>query len=125
MKKDIEERKDIELLITAFYTKIKSDSLLKNYFKKVDWDKHLQIMFKFWENAIFYTGSYAGNPMETHKHVHKMMPLSKEDFEQWLHLFTDTVDEMYEGEKAELIKQRAFNIATVMQIKILVPPHQI
>ena len=119
MKKDISNRRDIELLVTAFYIKVKADEVLKNYFKKVDWDNHLQIMFNFWENAIFYTGTYSGNPMEAHRHVHMMMPLSEEGFARWLFLFNEAVNERYEGEKAELIKQRAYSIATVMQIKIL------
>lgn len=76
-------------------------------------------MFNFWENAIFYTGTYSGNPMEAHGHVHMMMPLSEEGFARWLFLFNEAVNERYEGGKAELIKQRAYSIATVMQIKIL------
>jgi hemoglobin len=35
-----------------------------------------------------------------------------------MHLFTATVDELFEGEKAELAKQRAISISTVMRIKI-------
>ena len=30
-----------------------------------------------------------------------------------------TIDEMFEGDNAELIKQRAFSVATIMQIKIV------
>jgi hemoglobin len=44
--------------------------------------------------------------------------MKMEHFQRWTELFTATVDEMYKGEKAELIKQRAMSIATVMQIKI-------
>jgi hemoglobin len=43
-------------------------------------------------------------------------------FQQWTHLFTSTVDEMFTGEKAALAKQRAISISTVMQIKILQEP---
>jgi len=38
--------------------------------------------------------------------------------QQWIKLFNEKVDEIFEGEKAEWIKQRAGSIATVMQIKI-------
>jgi hypothetical protein len=44
--------------------------------------------------------------------------LKAEFFERWTALFTDTVDEMFAGEKASLAKQRAISIAVVMQIKI-------
>jgi hemoglobin len=36
-------------------------------------------------------------------------------------LFTKTVDQLFEGEHADLAKQRAVSIATVMQLKILHP----
>ncbi len=42
-----------------------------------------------------------------------------EHFQRWILLFNETVDELFKGEKAELIKQRALSISTVMQIKIL------
>lgn len=42
-----------------------------------------------------------------------------DNFQQWIHLFNETVDELYQGEKAELIKKRAQSIATVMQIKLI------
>jgi len=41
-----------------------------------------------------------------------------EHFQRWIHLFTETVDELFEGNTSELAKQRATSIATVMQIKM-------
>jgi hemoglobin len=119
MKRDITNRKDIELLVNTFYDKVKSDSLLKHFFKGVPWDAHLKTMYNFWENAIFYSGTYNGNPMSVHHHLHKKMPLSANDFKRWIELFIQTTNELFAGEKAMLIKQKATNIATVMQIKII------
>ncbi len=39
-------------------------------------------------------------------------------FETWLSLFTTTVDNLYRGEKASLMKTRALSIATVIRIKL-------
>ncbi len=122
MKKDIEGKADIQLLVDAFYKKVKTDALIGYIFTdivKVHWEKHLPVMYNFWENSLFYTGSYEGNPMEPHKHLHRVMPLTAEHFTQWTTLFTNTVDELFEGKNANLAKQRAISIATVMQIKIL------
>jgi hemoglobin len=122
MKKDIESKKDIELLVNAFYEKVKADETIGYIFTdvvKVNWEKHLPVMYNFWENSLFYTGSYEGNPMEMHKHLHRAIPLSAAHFKQWILLFTNTVDELFEGKTANLAKQRAISIATVMQIKIL------
>jgi len=126
MKHDIENRDDVKLLINAFYDKVKQNDKIGYIFNdigKVNWEKHLPVMYDFWENTLFYTGNYTGNPMQSHKALHRRFPLSKEHFNRWLSLFTSTVDELYEGEKAELAKQRAMSIATIMQIKIIQDGH--
>jgi hemoglobin len=76
-------------------------------------------MYGFFENMLFYTGSYTGNPMELHKHLNRLFPLTEEHFRQWIYLFSITVDELFEGTTANLVKQRATSIAAVMQIKII------
>lgn len=122
MKKDIANRDDIILLVNSFYEKVKKDQVIGYIFNdvaKVNWEKHLPVMYDFWENVIFFTGSYTGNPMTAHKQLHQKVPLNAEHFQEWIKLFTQTVDELFEGDKAELTKQRAISIATVMQIKIV------
>jgi len=122
MKKDIESKTDIQLLIDSFYEKVKEDAIIGPIFTdvvKMNWEKHLPIMYSFWENTLFYTGSYEGNPMELHKHLHRITPLTTEHFKRWVQLFNHTVDELYIGKNANLAKQRAISIATVMQVKIL------
>lgn len=122
MKKDIEHRKDIELLITTFYDKVKADDTIGYIFNdiaKVNWEKHLPIMFDFWENVLFYTGAYNGNPMIIHQHLNRVVPLTRPHFKQWEKIFTETVDELFEGTNAILAKQRALSISTVMQMKIM------
>jgi hemoglobin len=127
MKRDIVSRNDIELLVNAFYGKVKTDPLIGYIFNdvtKVNWEKHLPVMYDFWDNAIFYTGGYSGNPLKTHQQLHALCHLNKQHFDRWTELFTSTVDELYEGDKAGLAKQRARSIATVMQIKIFNTPDQ-
>lgn len=121
MKTDILNRKDIEVLVNAFYEKVKKDPVISHFFSKVvkvDWEKHLPVMYRFWENVLFYTGTYSGSPMQQHIAIHTKHPLSIQDFTQWSLLFNETVDQLFEGENAELIKQRAQNISTIMQLKI-------
>lgn len=118
MKRDISTRQDIELLIRSFYDKVKADPMIGFIFSRVNWEQHLPVMFDFWENTLFYTGSYTGNPVEVHKRVHNFVPLKEEHFQRWLSLFTGTVNELFEGEKAELARQRALSIATILRMKI-------
>jgi hemoglobin len=121
MKKDIKNIADVQWMVDRFYDKIKEDKLVGFIFTdvmKVNWQKHLPIMYGFWENALFYTGAYNGNAMKKHININKQVPLQKKYFARWLHLFNETVDEYFEGEKATLAKQRAFSIATIIQLKI-------
>jgi len=122
MKKDITTREDIVLLLGSFYDKVKKDPVIGHIFIKViraNWQKHLLLMTDFWDNILFYSGSYAGNPIEVHRRLNKLFTLNQEHFKRWVSLFTATVDELFQGEKALLAKQRAFSISTVMEIKIL------
>ncbi len=122
MKNDIALRGDIETLVDEFYNKIKKDEQIGFIFSdiaKVNWEKHLPIMYDFFENMLFYTGSYTGNPMELHKHINRLYPLTAAHFVRWNLLFANTVDELFAGEKSDLVKQRAKSISDVMQIKIL------
>ncbi len=122
MKKDIATREDIELLVKRFYEKVKEDSLIGPLFTeiaKINWEKHLPLMADFWENALFFTGSYQGNPMDLHKHLQKAMNLQHKHFHQWNMLFLTTVDELFSGETALLAKQRALKISAILQAEIL------
>lgn len=121
MKKDLENNDDIELLVNTFYDKVKQDEEIRHFFTevvKVNWEKHLPVMYRFWENIIFHTGSYTGNPMEAHQNLNKRSPMYASHFERWIQLFNETVDELFEGANAFQIKQRALSIATVMQLKV-------
>ncbi len=121
MKKDILNRKDIVVLVDRFYDKVKQDERIGPFFNevvKVNWTKHLEAMYNFWENVVFHTGNYEGNPMSKHQAMHQKRPMRMEHFSQWLSLFNETVNEHFQGKNAEAIKQRASSIGTVMQVKL-------
>ena len=122
MKTDIRNRKDIEKLVNAFYDKVKDDATIGYLFNDVahvNWDEHLPKMYAFWENILFFTGNYEGNPMARHKELHRKSTMSKVHFQQWNALFIGTVDALFEGKKAEEIKNRALNISDMMMYKTL------
>ena len=119
MKKDIKDSKDIELMIDSFYNRLTNDLVLGPFFKDIDFQKHLPVMYQFWENILFISGSYNGNPMEIHRRIHERLHFKTQDFAIWLDHFTQTVDDLFEGEMAELAKQRATSISVVMQLKLL------
>jgi hemoglobin len=119
MKTDILGNGELKLLIDTFYEKVKVDPVIGFMFAHVNWEQHLPVMYSFWENTLFYTGGYSGNPLKVHQNINNRCPLTQDHFNQWQNLFIETVDELFEGEKAELAKQRALSISTVMKIKIM------
>jgi len=113
-RKDIIDRKDIEVLVDRFYDQVQADPLLAPVFSHVHWEKHLPVMYSFWSSMLLGEGSYRGNPFQ--KHVH--LPITAAHFEQWIKLFVRIVDEEFQGPQAEEIKQRAGSIAHVFQYKM-------
>lgn len=117
MKKDILHRKDLEVLVRKFYDVVKVDKIIGHYFNEVmlvNWEKHLPIMINFWENILFFHNNYEGNPMSIHKTINKKSKMHPKDFKRWMKLFTQIVDENFEGPNAETIKVKADRIASIM-----------
>ena len=121
MKPDISSRKDIEELIVQFYEKVKPNPAIGFIFTEVvhiDWEHHIPIIVDFWETILLDNQVYKRNAMEVHYELNKKIPLKKIHFENWLSLFTSTVDELFEGKTATLAKTRAKSIAAVMEFKM-------
>jgi hemoglobin len=119
--RDIESRDDIEKLIINFYEKVKQDKTIGFIFNdvvKMDWLHHIPVIVDFWETILLDNPVYKKNAMEVHYDLNKKVPLQKEHFESWLHLFTTTVDELFEGKIATLAKTRATGIGNVMLHKM-------
>ena len=114
MLSDIQTKTHVTLLVTTFYDKVLKDSLLVPFFKQIDFEKHLPQMIHFWSFALLDESGYATNVTEKHLKMH----LQKEHFDQWLNLFSTTVNELFSGEKAEMAKQRAAVIGWTIQSKM-------
>ncbi len=122
MKTDIRNRNDIEWLVNCFYRKVLADDELGYIFEKVakvNWSTHLPTMYSFWENIILFTGSYEGNPMQLHKHLHNIENISETHFDKWNALFLASVNENFEGSNAEVAKLRAINISNIIKKNLL------
>lgn len=121
MKKDIENREDLLLLMTNFYKKLLADPSISYLFTevaKISLDHHLPVLVDFWDSVLFQSDIYHKNAMQPHLSLHHQSPLKDDHFETWLRYFKETTDELFEGEKAFQAKERATSIATVMRIKI-------
>ncbi len=122
MKKDIENREDIYLLVKTFYMKLMSDDLMIPFFEDfknpTHLEAHLQTLVDFWDNILFYSGGYRKNAMQPHLKMQQQKPFLEVHFSHWLSSFNNSVDELFEGDNSHAAKSRALSIATVMKIKI-------
>jgi hemoglobin len=121
MKRDIETRDDLEKLLWDFYSKAFKDELIGRFFTEVvplDLETHIPVIANFWEAIVFNIHSYRKNVMEVHQHIHNLSAIKKEHLDRWVQIFTQNIDEHFTGDKAELMKQRARSIATLMDIKL-------
>ena len=119
--KKLESRNDIEFLVNAFYDKVSKDEKIGFFFNdvaKVDWSHHLPKMYSFWESLLFGEASYKGNPMAMHFPVNEKVAIEKPHIAHWIKLWTETVEENFEGEKAEAAVYKASNIANLMAYKM-------
>ncbi|MFN8338410.1 MAG: group III truncated hemoglobin [Saprospiraceae bacterium] len=120
-RKDISQRTDLIKIVDHFYEKVRKDEVLSRMFLHVNWNTHLPLMYDFWDNVMFHTGNYTGNPMAKHYTSHQKNPMNESHFSRWLLLFGKSVDELFEGVNADILKERANSIATIMRLKILSP----
>ncbi len=121
MKADITSRTDVETLVDRFYEYVKSNATIGYIFNDVaqtNWEHHLPKMYNFWSSILLGDQSFQGNPMQRHVDLSKQTPLAAEEFEAWITLFRATVDELFQGPKAEEAKERAENIARIMLYKV-------
>lgn len=122
MKKNIESREDVSLLVNTFYSKVRKDELLGPIFNGIikDWPSHLELLTDFWETNLFFQRKYFGNPMHVHVEVDKKMggTINELHFGIWINLWHETINELFEGETAEVAKNRARNMGTFLNLNI-------
>jgi hemoglobin len=114
---DITTLEDIKLLVDSFYGKIREDALLAPIFYAViqdHWPAHLEKMYRFWQTILLEEYTYSGSPFPPHA----KLSVNKTHFDQWLHLWSVTIDENFSGTLATEAKWRAEKMATMFLSKI-------
>ncbi|HQQ94009.1 MAG TPA: group III truncated hemoglobin [Bacteroidia bacterium] len=110
---DIRSKQDIEQLIREFYNKLLSNDAIKPVFEGLDFDNHIPRIVAFWSFVLLDEEGYTSNVFEKHLHL----PIQAPHFDIWLTTFTQCVDRLFEGKKAELAKQRATLITYTFKSK--------
>ncbi|WP_410220572.1 group III truncated hemoglobin [Pedobacter sp.] len=114
---DIENLDHIKQLVDCFYDKIRVNQSLGPIFNRIiqdRWPEHLEKMYRFWQTILLEEHTYQGSPFLPHA----KLPVNKTHFDEWLRVFSQTVDELFKGEKAEQAKWRANRMALMFLAKI-------
>lgn len=118
---DIRDRTDIEKLVITFYERAFADDALGHIFVDVadmNLIEHLPHMCDFWEVVLFKTATYGRNAFDAHQKLHAIEPLTPQLFQRWEDLWHDTVDELFQGEKANLAKVHASRMSGSIQRRL-------
>ncbi len=121
MKKDIQSREDVKLLVISFYVKVRADEVLAPFFSGIeDWELHFEQLTTFWESSLFLQTKYYGDPLQAHVKVDKEHnhSITEYHFGIWLNLWYQTIDELFAGEVAQNAKRRARKMGTFLYLKI-------
>lgn len=120
--KPLETRADLDFLVRTFYTRVRNHEVLGPIFNQriEEWESHLRKITDFWETTIFLGKSYQGNPMRKHLELDDDLDnkIEQAHFGHWLELWFSTIDTYFEGEKANLAKERARNMAHIIFMRI-------
>ena len=118
---DITTKDDIITLVDTFYGEAIKDKLIGKFFTEVvplNFEAHMPTMYAFWEGILLNGNEYRGNPMVKHMALHQKELIKPSHFKQWLYLWHNTIDKLFEGPKANEAKQKAQQIAGLMEMKI-------
>lgn len=114
---DITDLNDIKNLVDRFYERVRTHETLGPIFSgtiKDQWPLHLDKMYRFWQTILLEEHTYFGSPFPPHARL----PIEHAHFEEWMRLFTKTVDENFQGTRAEDAKLRAGRMAQMFELKL-------
>lgn len=118
---DIADRADCERLVRAFYGRALKDPIIGFIFTdvaKLDLEAHVPRIASFWETILLDARSYSGGAFRPHALLNQRVPLRAGHFERWLQLWSETVDELFEGDRAELAKSHARRVAQAFNARL-------
>lgn len=124
-RREIKDRNDIEELVRTFYSKVRKDVLIGDFFNNVigseeNWEKHFQKLTDFWQTNLLNEQAYKGSPIQAHQEVDSKTgnQIEQNHFNRWMELWEKTISEMFFGERADRALSNAQNIATFMLLKM-------
>jgi hemoglobin len=100
--------------VRAFYARAFEDPLIGWLFTnvaKLDLEAHVPRITSFWETILLGAATYSGGAFGPHAQLNAKAELREAHFERWLQIWFGTVDEMFQGERANVAKVHALRVA--------------
>lgn len=120
-KPDLDNKETIKVFVEQFYEKVLVDELLAHIFTdvaKINIEEHFLKIRSYWEKMLLKDPAYKRHMMNIHREVYAKFPFSTQEFERWVKLFVETVEQGYQGPMADraikLANTIAFNMDTVL-----------
>jgi len=109
-------KNNLNTMVVKFYAAVLKDQIVGPFFieKLGDnlgtflWKEHIKLLTNFWASHMIGDATYKGNPFAPHS---RLNGLSRETFEQWLKIFFEVIENLYEPEIAEMFKMKSTFIA--------------
>jgi hemoglobin len=121
LRHDITNRADCERLVRAFYGKALVDPIIGFIFTdvaKLDLEAHVPRIASFWETVLLDARTYSGGAFRPHAELNRRVKLRAGHFQRWVALWEETVDELFDGERAELAKAHARRVAQAFYARL-------
>ena len=102
---------DISRLVDNFYADIRVHPDLGPIFNprlEGKWPEHLTKLKAFWRSVLLTTGEYNGRPVPAHNNISE---LESRNFAEWLNLFDQHIERIFEPQAQAIIKQKSRRIA--------------
>lgn len=117
MKNDITTLEDVKSLVDKFYATARKDEKIGHLFEEHladKWEEHHEKLYRFWNTVILRVPDYYGKPVP----MHFKLELSKDDFNQWVSVWQEVIDALFEGDNANRAKKYGASMANAFYSKL-------
>ena len=119
---DLDHPMHIRRFIHRFYQLMLNDSILGDIFVKVAkirLEEHLPRICAYWEKMLLGKNVYRRHTMNIHRALHSKYALSAKEFNRWLALFHQVLNEGFVGPYTCRASNIAYTIANNMQQRLV------
>ncbi|MEZ5435571.1 MAG: group III truncated hemoglobin [Pseudomonadales bacterium] len=115
--RDIQTYEDMLHIVTEFYKKLMIDPIIGFFFTdiaKINLPEHLPKIARFWAFQILGEKAIAAMYSMCISLLHNQAAMNEDHFHRWVFFLVQTIDHLYAGPNADMMKWKAEAIAKKM-----------